>query len=527
MNLIKTDKESLSKEDILNYIKMYEKDYVPLYNTLWQYYIGKNEKILSKKDSDTDNAPMNKIPIAYGRKIVNTYTGYAFRPNYTSYMPNLKKHKELEGNKDAQEKTKEYQFSVELENVYKQNAEPVKTSMDGRNTAIFGVSYEILYVEKEYILENGELKAKAVPRFFVADPREVILIYDYSSEPKKKIGIRFYPIGVNKYKVEVYYKDRVEVYTKKIVGENDSSTSMFEDRQGSINKTEHGGSVISFSNVYEKKWELVENGTELHYFGDVPIIAYYFGDDMTGVISPVKDLIDANDVLFSDSMNEFDRFSNAYLIMKRFGLTDPTKKKEPGQISPILRFLKKLRVFEYLPADAEIKFLTKDMPHEFIKFMSDKLKEEIHLQSHIPDFIQIKTGDMTGSAIDRLMFDFENLVASKEADFDLGLNERIKLISTILTKTKAFINGGPEMIVISHKRNKPSSLTELADVAVKLSSAGFSRWLNASIMPDDIVPNIEVEIGRQREEEQAYLTGLEETEEETTGTSEENQNVEE
>jgi SPP1 family phage portal protein len=318
---------------------------------------------------------------------------------------------------------------------------------------------------------------KAEPRFFSVDPRELILLYDYSSEPRKVMAIRFYQLTPDHYKVEVYYPDRVETYDRK--------------------REENSG-----------KWTLIPVSKEPNFFGEVPVIAYYFGDEMLGIVKPVLPLIDAYDVLISDSLNEYDKFASAYLIMKNFGITDPTKKKEAGMFDSALAALKRKRVFEHVPVDADLSYLTKDIPTAFVQWMSDFVRDQIHVQSHVPDFTGEKMSGASGIAIQRLLFDFENVVSSAEADFDLGLLERIRLITLLYSKAGRMV-GSPDMVSISHKRNVPLDLKQFADTALTMKSAGFSRYVVADVMPDDIIPDVEEELERQDNDSKAMMPDIE------------------
>lgn len=140
--------------------------------------------------------------------------------------------------------------------------------------------------------------------------------------------------------------------------------------------------------------------------------------------------------------------------------------------------------------------------------MNDLLREQIHVQSHVPDFTSDKMAGASGIAIQRLLFDFENVVSSAEADFDVGLNERIALISIIYKLTNK-IDGTPDEIVITHKRNVPLNLKEFADTAMVMKNAGFSRYLIADIMPDDIIPDVEEELARQDADMEALMPDIE------------------
>ena len=86
MELLKTDKDVLTTSDILSIIEQYEHNEVQVFNVLWKYYIGENETITKRNPTDA-NTPNAAIPVPYGRKIVNTFSGYAYRPKYITYKP--------------------------------------------------------------------------------------------------------------------------------------------------------------------------------------------------------------------------------------------------------------------------------------------------------------------------------------------------------------------------------------------------------------------------------------------------------
>jgi hypothetical protein len=100
------------------------------------------------------------------------------------------------------------------------------------------------------------------------------------------------------------------------------------------------------------------------------------------------------------------------------------------------------------------------------------------------------------------------VVSSAEAEFDTGLLDRIRLITEVYKKTGR-AKGTFDEITISHKRNAPLNMKEYADTALVLSQAGFSRYLQADIMPDDIIPNVESELERQDEEREAAMPDIE------------------
>jgi len=266
MQKLRTDKDILSPDDIVKYITEYQKSVVPTLDDLWAYFLGKNPTILKRRDQTIDN-PDNKTPVSYGRKIITTFTGYAYRPKYITY------------------KSDNERYLNELQDTFDSNNEHIKTSLHGRNTGIFGMSYELLYMA-----ENGQ-----DIRFSVIDPRELILLHDYSIEAQRKIAIRFYRVNDELYKVEVYYDDRTVKY------------DMITDK-------------------YNYNPKLVETETVPNYFRELPVVAYYLGQEIQGIIEPVAPLIDDYDVLVSDSMIEFDRYANSYLKLVKMSMTAQDQK---------------------------------------------------------------------------------------------------------------------------------------------------------------------------------------------------------
>jgi hypothetical protein len=74
--------------------------------------------------------------------------------------------------------------------------------------------------------------------------------------------------------------------------------------------------------------------------------------------------------------------------------------------------------------------------------------------------------------------------------------------------------GTPDMVSISHKRNVPLDLKQFADTALTMKSAGFSRYVVADVMPDDIIPDVEEELARQDADSKAMMPDIESVPEE-------------
>lgn len=426
----------------------------PNMSMLQEYHRGKNTYIESRKNMDA-NGPDNRTPIPYARKLITTFTGYAFKPGSITYRKNLEGNSAKDG---SPEDAAADDYIVELQNVFKENNEPLKTAKIGQSLGIFGSAFEIVYLE--------DMGADTELRFFESTPIDTFMVYDYSAEPKPVFSIRYLEIDKSNYMVE--YR-------------SDSETVEY------IRAIKDGGVFYS------------EKERTPHLFGVVPVIEYVINDDKLGLIEPVKPLIDDYDILVSDSLNEFQKFANAYLRFVGTGLVDPQNKKDPSSYAKALNMLKRFRIFEHLKDKDDVTFLTKDIPKDFLEFMIKTVHDQIHVQSHIPDFTESKFGQgASGETIKRMLFDFENVCSTSDAYLDEGLYKRIDIINAYFKVKK--INIVDDVIQINHKRNLSDSLSESADIAVKLKSAGFSSELIAESMPKELVPDVDAEIVRQKEE---------------------------
>jgi SPP1 family phage portal protein len=195
----------------------------------------------------------------------------------------------------------------------------------------------------------------------------------------------------------------------------------------------------------------------------------------------------------SDSMNEFDRFAWAYLIFKGY--------QPPSEMEA--RDIKRKKIFG-VDADGAVQFLTKDINSDFIKFMAEWIRKEIHKQTHVPDFLDAgKTGDsLSGVAIDKLLYDFEFVAATKEALFKDGLYQRIQLINNVMGQGRAVfgLDDSPAGLVdITFNRNKPSNYIENADLAQKYTGILSQQTIIKEFAPfvDSVDDEMELIAGEQ------------------------------
>jgi SPP1 family phage portal protein len=203
----------------------------------------------------------------------------------------------------------------------------------------------------------------------------------------------------------------------------------------------------------------------------------------------IQELIDAYDVLVSDSMNEFERFSWAYLLLVGQSI-DPQDSAD----------IKRQRIFQNLKSINDVGFLTKDINKEFIEFMADRIKREIHDQSFVPNLQDLKVGGAaSGVAIEKFIYIMEYLAADKESEFRNGLYDRIEMLNSIAETM--------EIDKITFTRNLPSTDMVHADVYMKLDGRGISRkTLMEQYMP--FIENPEKELEEFKKEQEDMIQEL-------------------
>jgi SPP1 family phage portal protein len=404
---------------------------------LKRYYEGDDPGIMDRKIPD-EAAPNNKAPIPYGRKIINTVVGYMYKPGLVKYA------------------SKQQAYLDVLNEVFRENKEPIKTARLGKDCSLYGVAYEYHYADG-VVTADANLPVKAVPRFAPLPVGEVIPIYDYAIEPKLTAFIRFYE-RVDETHYFVYY-EREWIHYKKT-------------------KT-------------AKELAIVEQG--VHQYGRVPLNVYTNNDERIGDFEPVCPLIDAYDVLMSDSLNEFDRFAWAYLVLKGFKLS----RDEAADI-------KNKRAFDGLDDEDAVKFLTKDINADYIQFLAEWARKEIHNQSGIPDISDISFGaSASGTTIDKFIYLMELFTDPKEALFKDGLIERIKMIDGFLKVREGKAAPGWQDVDISMIRNLPIDDVKNADALGKYSGHVTERTLLTQFAP--FVTDVDKELEELKKEKDESL----------------------
>lgn len=366
---------------------------------LFDYY-NSNHAILRKRNRTVNKADA-KVVSGYASYISTIATAY-FLGKPISYK--------------ADENTQDYDRLSE----YLATEEEQKNNFElALNASIFGKAYELLYINNAQ-----ELKSKCL------DTRDVFVIKDNTIDRNIVGAVRFGINHIETNKIEV----TLEVYDEKMVSTYQYMvTSNYEAKD-----------LTNARNLVSRR---------LHGFNGVPIIEFSNNKNQKGDFENVITYIDAYDTAVSTSVDDLTDFSDAYLVLKNLGGTNPDD----------IQRLKDNKVF-MVQGDGDAKWLIKDVNDTYSQNVKDRINDDIHKFSFTPDMGDEKfSGNTSGVALEFKLLPLEQLGSQKEMYFKDAINKRLQLIIDYLgLKIK------PTDIQKVFTRNLPRNLKEISEIMKNL-----------------------------------------------------------
>lgn len=389
---------------------------------MFDYYRG-NHDILRRRMQDASK-PNNRLCNGYPYLIANAYNGYMFGEpvSYTAEDEAMQRN---------------------ITDAFRYNDEQAENSALGLDLAICGVAVEVHYLDTD-----------ANVRFKRVDPVGCIAVRDNSIEENLTELIRYY--------------DVTDVENNRTVRHIEVLDSMLRE--------EYRVEVTGL--------ELISS--QPHGYGDVPAVVYRNNADCMGDFEGVISLIDAYNLMQSESINDQEYFTDAYLYLK--GL-DGTNDED-------IAAMKTNRVL-LLPTDSDAGFLTKQQSDAVAENIKTRLNNDIHRFSGCPDMTDESfVGNASGVALKYKLLQFENIAGTKEREFKRGLQRRLELLCNIW-HTLGRGSFDWRSVQIAFKRALPENLLELSQT---LSTFGnlLSDETKRSLIPIDLDEDTE----KQRLEEQ-------------------------
>lgn len=423
--------EVLSEKLIQKLIEKHQTMVVPRLMKLERYYHNDND--IKRRTMADSSKPNNKVAHPYAEYISSVLTGYFMSEpiTYSSIGEDVNELKPILDYNDAADE------DMEL----------------AKDASIFGVAYELVYIDTD-----------GLERFRRLDPKEVIIVREKSLDEDIIYAIRYYPdidllTNNRRYVVEVYSNTESIKYI-----------------------TSEGFSGFT------------EISREPHYFGMVPVCVFQNNEDEIGDFENVIGLIDAYDIMGSDSINNQEYFSDAYLLLTGLRFNDDEDDDVVGN-------MKEQRIM-LLDEGCDARWLLKDENDVVVENVKNRLDNDIHKFSKVPNMNDEAFGNnSSGVAIKYKTMAMENAVGIKERKFKKGIQRRIELIFNILSlKGRSY---DWRAIDISFTRNLPTNDTEIANVVNTLRGVVSEETLIAQV---PFVSDVEAELTRVSEERTANMS---------------------
>lgn len=415
---------------------------------LFSYYEN-NNRILNRKMKDSDK-PNNKLPHPYAAYIANLATGYFVGEPITYTV-------------EADEKAQA--FYNELQGINKYNDEPKHNAILAKYASIAGYSFELLYTDT-----NKKIRYKAIK------PYEIIYVVDNTLEEAPLYAIRYYDLmnfetGKKDTYIDVYGRTEITFYIK-----NDGKETL------------------------TNRSELIQ-----HNFNDVPVSIYENNEEGIGDFEKVIHLIDAYDQAQSDTSNDFEYFTDAYLAFYGTNGLVNGQGTESDSVS-----MKENRMLVFQETGSKGEWLIKNINDTATENYKNRLDRDIHKFAMVPPMTDENfAGNVSGEAMKYKLLGLETLTGFKEQSFRFGLARRNELIAGALSFKNQVINKNLptyDYTVIEpvFTRNIPKNNKDLVEMFNKLAE-DVSLETRLTLL-SDIVPDPKVEIEKLKKESQQETT---------------------
>ena len=308
------------------------------------------------------------------------------------------------------------------------------------------------------------IDAKGLVRFASVDPKELIVIVNNDVLEDVHTVIRHWQCDSNDGRTVRY----VEVY--------DSTT------------------VRKF---YMEEEELVgQEIMEEHFFGDVPFTLFYANAEQMSIFERIIPLVDAYDLLESETLNLVSDLSEAILLIAGVELD--------GDMIKQVNQMRLLNVSDTNENNVDVRYITKDAPTN--EETKQRIHDDIFSLSMIPDVNSKDFGEaLSGTALKLRLASMEFLAGLMEGYAKLGLRRLVELWCNV-NSLMGGVNTDEVVknLNIRMTRNTVSNEAEEISNAIQLSSLVSKETVLGLLQ--SFIPDVQVELERLDEEREANVS---------------------
>ncbi len=333
------------------------------------------------------------------------------------------------------------------------------------------------------------------------------LNYDVAKECSKK-GIGHYLLFIDeegRLRIKKCNAEEIiPVYSPKLGEFLECAVRLWEDRKLD------GTLIAEYAAVYDKKYIRYYRRRpvcmryqyymrEPHMLGDVPVIVNWNNEEQMGDYEPHISLGDGYDKAQSDTGNDMEYFSDAYLciagaseMVYGAGLDDDDKSKSAAAT------LRQEKVL-YLDEQGQAQWLTKNVNDAASENYKNRLYNDLFFFAQVPALSDESfSGNLSGVAIKYKLIGLEELAIMKQNAMDASQKKLVSLVTDYIN-LKYNKNFDSQKVVLKYERNLITNDTELIDNATKLESI-TSRETQLSALPSSIVQDAGEELNRIQKE---------------------------
>ena len=433
----------MDPEFLTKLITHFKNTQVPRFRKLERYYRVQNEILMRTMDA---GKPNNRLAHGFAKYISNMATSY-FMGKPVRYVT------------DGDEEFKDALNSV-LKNSYinSLNFELAKEASKK------GMSAELIYVDEQADIRSKKLSAD-----------EFIPVYGVTVDEFLECVVRIWSDcdmdGKLLCEHAAVYTDRDTVYYQRT---NEAALFGMVDAEG-------------------------------HGLDDLPVILYWNNEECTGDYEDVIPLIDAYDTAQSDTGNDMEYFTDAYLCIAGAsgGLEEMAGVEGNGadgeEQKSTVQSLRENRIL-FLDEKGQAEWLTKNINDTAVENYKNRLYGNIFFLSQVPALSDDSfAGNLTGIAIKYKLIGLEELAIMKENRFEAAQQKKTRIITGFLNR-KMNKNFDPDMVSRKYERNFIENVADMIENARNLEGI-VSHETQMNQLPRSVVEDAADEMKKMLEEQ--------------------------
>lgn len=353
--------------ELIEYCLKHARRMAARYRTLDNYY--HNDTAVQRRILPDPDKPNNRISHGMAKYITKIATAY-FMGQGIRY------------------ETGDAGYKKALDEILEANATKIRHFEEAVEMSRQGVAYELLYIDR-----TGNLRTQS----FSAN--EMIPVFGDGIGQFLFMALRPYTYTSLQNRVFTEY---VDVYTRETV------ETWRRAAGGAWNKTD----------------------CRSHGFSDVPVIIRMNNAEMKGDYEDILPQIDAYDKAQSDTLNDLDYFTDAYLVLE--GVDELVTENDKGEEvtgHQAARALKQDRMIN-MPENGKAYFITKESNDTTAENYKNRIYRDIFTLALVPNLTDEEfAGNLSGVAIKYKLFGLEELSAEKETYFTSSEMKKIRFIT--------------------------------------------------------------------------------------------------